>query len=33
MDRITGKPLAAAGWINYVRRKFGALYGLEKAGD
>jgi carboxypeptidase Taq len=33
MERITGKPLAAAGWINYVRRKFGALYGLEKAGD
>ncbi len=27
--RTTGKPLTAAPWIAYVRKKFGALYGLE----
>lgn len=29
MERATGKPLTPAPWIAYVRRKFGALYGLE----
>ena len=31
MERATGKPLTAAPWINYVQRKYGALYGLEAA--
>jgi carboxypeptidase Taq len=31
LERATGKPLTAAPWIAYVRRKFGALYGLEAA--
>src|SRR5439155_24059576 len=31
IERATGKPLTAAPWINYVQRKYGALYGLEAA--
>jgi carboxypeptidase Taq len=31
LERATGKPLSAAPWIAYVRKKFGALYGLEAA--
>ena len=31
LERATGKPLTPAPWIAYVRRKFGALYGLEAA--
>jgi carboxypeptidase Taq len=27
MQRVTGKPLTSAPWIDYVRQKFGALYG------
>jgi carboxypeptidase Taq len=29
LERATGKPLTALPWIAYMRRKFGALYGLE----
>jgi len=29
LERATGKPLTAAPWIAYVRKKFGALYGLQ----
>jgi len=29
MKRATGKPLTAAPWIAYIRRKYGALYGLH----
>jgi carboxypeptidase Taq len=29
LERATGKPLTAAPWIEYVKRKFGALYGLQ----
>jgi carboxypeptidase Taq len=29
LERVTGKPLTPAPWISYVRRKFGALYGLQ----
>src|SRR5881396_3313594 len=29
MERATGKPLTAKPWIAYVRKKFGALYGLQ----
>jgi carboxypeptidase Taq len=28
MERVTGKPLTAKPWIDYVQKKFGALYGL-----
>jgi carboxypeptidase Taq len=28
MERVTGKSLTAKPWIDYVRKKFGALYGL-----
>ena len=31
MERATGKPLTAMPWIAYVRKKFGALYGLQTA--
>ena len=31
LERATGKPLAAAPWIAYVQKKFGALYGLNQA--
>ena len=31
MERATGKPLSAKPWIDYVRNKFGALYGLQAA--
>jgi carboxypeptidase Taq len=31
MDRATGKPLSAKPWVDYVRKKFGALYGLQAA--
>jgi len=31
LERVTGKPLTAAPWIDYVRRKFSALYGLRAA--
>jgi carboxypeptidase Taq len=31
LERATGKPLTAAPWIAYVRKKFGALYALEPA--
>ena len=33
MERATGKPLTAKPWIAYVRKKFGALYGLRGAPD
>lgn len=29
LERATGKPLTAKPWIAYVRKKFGALYGLS----
>jgi len=29
LERATGKPLTAGPWIAYVRKKFGALYGLQ----
>src|SRR6267142_737402 len=29
--RATGRPLTAAPWIAYVRKKFGALYGIKPA--
>jgi carboxypeptidase Taq len=28
VERVTGKPLTPGPWITYVRKKFGALYGL-----
>jgi carboxypeptidase Taq len=28
VQRITGQPVATGAWIDYVRRKFGELYGL-----
>ncbi len=31
LERATGKPLTAGPWIAYVRKKFGALYGLQAA--
>jgi carboxypeptidase Taq len=31
LERATGKPLTATPWIAYVRKKFGALYGLQTA--
>ena len=31
MERETGKPVTAKPWIDYVRNKFGALYGLQAA--
>jgi carboxypeptidase Taq len=31
MERATGKALTPKPWIDYVRQKFGALYGLEAA--
>ncbi|MFI5282081.1 MAG: carboxypeptidase M32 [Candidatus Dormibacterales bacterium] len=31
LERATGKPMIAGPWIDYVRRKFGALYGLTAA--
>ncbi|HYS97655.1 MAG TPA: carboxypeptidase M32 [Candidatus Dormibacteraeota bacterium] len=31
MERATGKELTAKPWIAYVRKKFGALYGLQTA--
>ena len=31
MERATGKPITAGPWIDYVRAKFGALYGLTPA--
>ncbi|HSS94552.1 MAG TPA: carboxypeptidase M32 [Candidatus Dormibacteraeota bacterium] len=29
LERETGRPLTAKPWIDYVRRKYGTLYGLE----
>ena len=31
VERATGKPLTPGPWIAYVRKKFGALYGLQTA--
>ena len=31
LERATGRPLAAAPWIAYVQKKFGALYGMQPA--
>lgn len=31
MERATGKPLTPGPWIAYIRKKFGALYGLKAA--
>jgi len=31
LERATGKPLEAGPWIDYVRKKFGALYGIKPA--
>jgi len=31
--RVTGKPLMAAPWIDYVRRKFSGLYGLNPSNN
>lgn len=31
LERATGRPLTPAPWIEYVRQKFGALYGLPAA--
>ena len=31
VERATGKPLTPGPWIAYVRKKFGALYGLKTA--
>ncbi len=31
LERATGRPLTAAPWIAYVRRKYGALYGIKPA--
>ena len=31
LERATGRPMIAGPWIDYVRRKFGALYGLTLA--
>jgi len=31
MERATGKRLTSTPWIDYARKKFGALYGLEVA--
>lgn len=33
LERATGRPLTAKPWIAYVRKKFGALYGLSLARD
>jgi Zn-dependent carboxypeptidase len=33
LERATGRPLTAAPWIAYVRKKFGALYGIKPAGS
>ena len=30
LERATGRPLTAEPWIDYVRHKFGTLYGLEQ---
>ncbi|MDQ6774587.1 MAG: carboxypeptidase M32 [Candidatus Dormibacteraeota bacterium] len=30
VERVTGRPLTAAPWIDYVRAKFGDLYGLPE---
>jgi carboxypeptidase Taq len=32
MERATGKPVTPGPWIAYVRKKFGALYGLKAVG-
>jgi len=29
LERATGRPLTPKPWIAYVRKKYGALYGLE----
>ncbi|MHB8589511.1 MAG: carboxypeptidase M32 [Candidatus Dormibacteraceae bacterium] len=31
LEKATGKPLEAGPWIAYVRKKFGALYGIKPA--
>jgi len=31
LERATGKPLTAEPWIAYVKKKFGALYGIKPA--
>ena len=33
LERATGRPLTPKPWIAYVRKKFGALYGLDLARD
>jgi len=33
VERVTGRPLTPKPWIAYVRKKFGALYGLDLAQD
>jgi carboxypeptidase Taq len=33
VERVTGRPLSPKPWIAYVRKKYGALYGLESARD
>jgi carboxypeptidase Taq len=29
LERTTGKPMTAGPWIDYVKKKYGALYGIK----